>query len=1201
MVNRSILGCVALLLGVSGSVLAQNSVTQLRAATSSQAFSENRGQWDSQARFFSKIPGLNLWVTGDGLVLDYHKFVPAPNQKRDPHNRFWQPKGTTYGDVVRMTLVSAQPTVVSGQGLLNGDENYFIGNVSSRWASGVHRYSEAKAEQPYPGVAVRYYFDQGAPRYDLVASSGADLSQVGFKVEGVQGMQVLPNGDLELQTPYGVIEEKGLRAYQGSGGKTSQVPCRMVIDQDVIRFDIGSYDPSRPVVVDPLVFSTYFSGASFDTIQAVKIDSSKNIVVAGSTTSATFPTTTGAYQKTVAGAGIRNVFISRLNSSGTTLVSSTLLGGTGGGDTAAGLALDSSNDAIVAGPTSSTDFPTTSGAYQSSNPQAGSGNTACYVSIVSSDGKTLLASSYLGGTGSPISGNGDAATAVTVDSTGEPIVVGTAEDGGFPTSSTAYQKTWTDNSACFIAKLSADGKTLVAGTLLSGSGNPSGSGEHGLSVALDGSQNIVVAGYSYSQDFPLSTGAYQTTNKAFSNSGSNAFVSKVSSDCSKLLSSTYLGGSAQQAGDQANSVAVDGSGNMLLGGQTGSTDFPITSGAFQLHDVEAPFCTTCFVAKVSADAKSLMGSTYLGGTNGSTDGDVIDGVSLDSAGNPVVTGYSDAGNFPVTAYAYQATNKGFVLTDVTAFVAKVTADCTRLLESTYLGGSGGDMAYGLTLDSSGNPVVAGYTASTDFPTSTGAYETSTTADGDGFITDLAFPAIVVALSPTAVVGGTSLTGQVVVSVPAGASGETVTFSSNTTAAKPPVSAPMPAFGSYLTFPITTIPVDSATVATITAKVGANSQSATVTVNAPTLTSVAFTPSSVVGGIAGSLTVNLSSAAGPDAAVALSGPGPWLLPSSVVVPAGQSSGTFSIATAGVNVSTTPTVSAKYGSITRTSTLTIMPAAISTYTATYASVVGGTAEGSTLTLNGKAGLYGDIVTFSSTGPVVLPAPVSVTYETTSAAISISTQPVSVATAASVTAKMGTVAKTINFTVTPAPIAAVSLPSAVLGGNSASCTISLSGLAGASGDTVTLSGTGSWTVPASEKVAAGATSVVFSFPTKAVSASGTATITATLGTSKVTASTTISEASVSYLIILPLSVVGGTSAFGIVSLNGPAGPTGDIVKLSGAGPWTLAPSVTVPPGQTGAYFVVTTTKVTTATSANITATLGASSAAASLTVTP
>ncbi len=218
-----------------------------------------------------------------------------------------------------------------------------------------------------------------------------------------------------------------------------------------------------------------------------------------------------------------------------------------------------------------------------------------------------------------------------------------------------------------------------------------------------------------------------------------------------------------------------------------------------------------------------------------------------------------------------------------------------------------------------------------------------------------------------------------------------------------------------------------------------------------------------------------------------------------------------------------------------------------------------------------------------------------------MAIATEIVAVSTSASVTAKLGTITKTINFTVIPSPIASITLPSSVFGGTSASCLLNLVYPAGAGGDVVTLTGTGSWTVPATVTVPGGKTSVSFSVPTKAVSAAATATITAKLGTSTVAASTTVSEAAVSYLILVPSSIVGGETAYGVVSLNGPAGPSGDVVKLSGTGPWTLPVSVTVPAGQTGAFFLLTTKAVTTATTAKITATLGSSSQSASLTVTP
>ncbi len=370
-------------------------------------------------------------------------------------------------------------------------------------------------------------------------------------------MQVLPDGNLELKTPYGLIEEKGLRAYQQAGASINQVPCRMMIDNNIIRFDLGAYDSSRPVVIDPLVFSTYLGGSTLDQINAVKINSGKDIVVTGGSSSSDFPTTTGAYQTTLKGSS--NVFVSKFNPTCTTLLASTYLGGSGAGpgDFANALALDSLGNAVVAGQTGSTNFPTTTGAFQATNPIDGALSTS-FVSKISSDGTKLLASSYLGGTSG---GTGDQANAVAVDSSGNFVVVGNASSTGFPMPNTAYQKSLLGPKACYIVKLSSDAKTLVAGTYLGGSGDVAGNGDGGQAVALDASQNIAVAGYANSSNFPVSTGAFQATNKSFLDGFSNAFFAKVSSNCKSLLASTFLGGGG---GDSAFAIALDGSANAII-------------------------------------------------------------------------------------------------------------------------------------------------------------------------------------------------------------------------------------------------------------------------------------------------------------------------------------------------------------------------------------------------------------------------------------------------------------------------------------------------------------------------------------------------------------------------------------------------------------------------------------------------------------
>ncbi len=296
------------------------------AASQSQCFIENKGQWDSRAQFLAQSGGIDSWITDEGVVYDFHKFIPAQQLQPSTLNPLRSKnKGTRIGQVVKMSFANARPAQITATGELRGKLNYFIGNDRSQWATDVRRFSEAKSQEIYDGIAVRYYVESGAPRYDLIVKPGADPSQVQMKLEGADGARVLPNGNLEIRTQLGTVEERGLTAYQETGNGKTRVPCRMTMDGNTLRFDAGGYDVTKPLIIDPLLFSTFLGGNTDDQCNAVALDSADNVAVAGLTTSTNFPTTTGAYQSHLPGQGCG--FVAKLSSDGRFLLFGTYLGG----------------------------------------------------------------------------------------------------------------------------------------------------------------------------------------------------------------------------------------------------------------------------------------------------------------------------------------------------------------------------------------------------------------------------------------------------------------------------------------------------------------------------------------------------------------------------------------------------------------------------------------------------------------------------------------------------------------------------------------------------------------------------------------------------------------------------------------------------------------------------------------------------------
>jgi hypothetical protein len=458
-----------------------------------------------------------------------------------------------------------------------------------------------------------------------------------------------------------------------------------------VGFQVGKYDPRLPLVIDPtLFFSTYLGGSGEDQGFGIAVDASGNAYVTGQTASANFPTTGGVAQPSFQ--GMTDAFIAKLNSTGSALVYSTYLGGSGD-DVARGIAVDSSGNAYATGSTTSSDFPTTAGAFKT---VLGVALDNAFVTKVNATG-SLVYSTYLGGA------NTDKAFAIAVDAGGHAYVTGKASSPDFPTTPGVFEPIMLGSGgSAFVTKLNPTGSGLVYSTFLSAVAHIS----VGFGIGVDPSGNAYVTGISASAGYPTTAGAFQTT---FGGGGNDAFVTKLNPTGSSLVYSTFLGGNAS---DNVHGLAVDASGTAYVTGATNSPNFPTTSGAFQLAINGGG---DAFVTKLNAAGSALVYSTYLGGSEGD------DGVSIavDTSGNAFVTGTTVSLNFPTTAGALQAFGGA-----VDAFVAVLDSAGSGLTYSTFLGGSGSEEGRGIAIDTFANAYVTGRTDSANFPITTGSFQTT---------------------------------------------------------------------------------------------------------------------------------------------------------------------------------------------------------------------------------------------------------------------------------------------------------------------------------------------------------------------------------------------------------------------------------------------------------------------------------------------
>src|SRR5882724_7807822 len=389
--------------------------------------------------------------------------------------------------------------------------------------------------------------------------------------------------------------------------------------------------------------------------------------------------------------GSFDALVTKLNASGG-LVYSTYLGG-GAYDSASGVAVDGAGNAYLTGQTLSADFPTTPGAFDTTYAQVDA-----FVTKLNPSGNALLYSTYLGGGGGPESGY-----RVAVDDGGIAYVVGFTGSFDFPTSPGAFDTTFNGPLDAFATKLDANGAALGYSTYLGGSGS---GGDEAHGVAVDGAGNAYVTGRTNSSDFPTTAGAFDTTY----NGGYDAFVTKLDASGAALLYSSFLGGGGRDYGD---GIALDGAGNAYVTGSTASTDFPATAGAFDTAYNGGDYDS--FVTRLDASGAALGYSTYLAGGGGDHGADI----ALDGAGRAYVTGTTSSGDFPTTAGAFDTT-----LGDYDSFVTRLDASGAAVGCSTYLGGSGGEEGHALAVDGAGSAYVTGLTTSADFPTTVGAFDTS---------------------------------------------------------------------------------------------------------------------------------------------------------------------------------------------------------------------------------------------------------------------------------------------------------------------------------------------------------------------------------------------------------------------------------------------------------------------------------------------
>src|SRR5215208_6646147 len=503
------------------------------------SFVPNEGQsTDEAVRYYAQGAGYGFFFTKEGATLSFAE-------------------GKGRGHALGLDFLGANPhATLTARKRLPGKVNYLVRDDPAKWQQGLPTHAELLYGGLWPGIDMAARGEGGKLKYEFLLQPGSSVEDVRLAYRGAEGLSVGAGGQLLGRTALGVLKDAGPLSYQRMGGERVPVESRYKLEGDgSYGFAVGAYDPRYPLVIDPgLDYSTFLGGTTEDSGVGIAVDGEGRAYVTGTTLSANYPTTPGAFDTTFNGR--EDAFVTKLNASGSALAYSTFLGGS---DLDQGLGIAVREGRVyVTGRTESPNYPTTPGAFDTTF----NGNRDAFVTKLNASGSALVYSTFLGGS------DLDQGESIAVDREGRVYVTGLTQSADFPTTLGAFDRTFNGPNDAFVTKLNASGSALAYSTFLGGSDI-----DLGGDIAVSGRGSAYVTGFTGSADYPTTSGAFDTSY----NGSIDAFVTKLNASGAALAYSTFLGGSDQ---DEGLGIAVDGEGRAYVTGQTRSANYPTTPGAF---------------------------------------------------------------------------------------------------------------------------------------------------------------------------------------------------------------------------------------------------------------------------------------------------------------------------------------------------------------------------------------------------------------------------------------------------------------------------------------------------------------------------------------------------------------------------------------------------------------------------------------------